>query len=282
MKLIGQFAKEHDVTIKTLHHYERLGLLYPESVDEESGYRYYSHVQSGDLRVILFLKDLGLSLSEIKDVMSESFTTQDLLDFMNEKRQQSVQDIDSSNKRLYKLDAVIQQLNNKTHSNTNFKELLQLSEEELYTGKYGRGKFIEEAEKMFNKAKDEGHKLSVIQMDLDKFHAINQTFGYEIGDIVLRRTSDEILSVIKRSEFTSLLERKGGDEFSVVVMASPRQASKLASEILNAVATVDYSDVAEGLKVSITAGIAGLDRASKSFSDLTHKATIALFEQKRR
>ena len=77
MKTIGQFAKENDITVKTLHHYEKLGLITPVKIDESNGYRYYSDEQSVDVRLILYLKQLGLSLSEVKKILRSEFEQDD-------------------------------------------------------------------------------------------------------------------------------------------------------------------------------------------------------------
>ena len=53
------------VTVKTLRHYESLGLLIPAEVDDSSGYRYYTISQMQRLNSILALKNLGFSLEEI-------------------------------------------------------------------------------------------------------------------------------------------------------------------------------------------------------------------------
>lgn len=279
MKTIGQFAKKHNISTKTLHHYEKLDLLHPIKVDQESGYRYYDDSQSSDVKMILFLKELGLSLSEVKELIQKDYSKESLKEFMIFKRKQSEQDLDSTSRRLYKIESIIQVINQS--SSINVKELINMSEEQLFTGKYGRGKFLELTEKAFNQAMDEDTPLSFISMDLDKFQKVNQTYGYEVGDVVLQRTQDEIISVLQRSAFNTLFERKGGDEFNVLVEAKAMDAAKLATEILNAVVDVDYSDVAENLKITITAGIASRNKRTKSASDLMHQATIKLYEQKR-
>ena len=74
MKTIGQFAKENNVTIKTNHHYEKMDLINPSKVDDETGYRYYGENEALELRIVLFLKELGLSLSEIKKVLNNDFS----------------------------------------------------------------------------------------------------------------------------------------------------------------------------------------------------------------
>lgn len=67
---IGQMAKINHVTKKTLMLYQRMGLLEPKKVDEETGYRYYTIDQCSTLDMILQLQQIGFSLSEIKKAVS--------------------------------------------------------------------------------------------------------------------------------------------------------------------------------------------------------------------
>jgi len=69
---IGEFSQLMQVTVKTLRHYETLGLLLPEEVDEWTGYRFYSIGQMQRLNDIRRLKDLGFSLDEIKELYEEA------------------------------------------------------------------------------------------------------------------------------------------------------------------------------------------------------------------
>lgn len=59
------------VTVKTLRHYELKGLLFPDEVDEWTGYRYYSVAQMQKLNAIRDFQKLGFSLDEIKDLFDE-------------------------------------------------------------------------------------------------------------------------------------------------------------------------------------------------------------------
>ncbi|MDR0895457.1 MAG: MerR family transcriptional regulator [Prevotellaceae bacterium] len=67
---IGEFSKLCYVTVKTLRHYEQMELLVPHEVDEWTGYRYYDVSQMQTMIKIRNLKSLGLSLEEIKEVMT--------------------------------------------------------------------------------------------------------------------------------------------------------------------------------------------------------------------
>lgn len=68
---IGDFSKYCKVTVKTLRHYEKLGLLVPNEVDKWTHYRYYDVAQMQQLNGILRLKGMGFSLEEIRDLLDE-------------------------------------------------------------------------------------------------------------------------------------------------------------------------------------------------------------------
>lgn len=72
MYLIGMFSRINKVTTKTLRHYDEIGLLKPNYVDEQTGYRYYTTSQLPKLHQILTLKQMGLALGDIKKVIEES------------------------------------------------------------------------------------------------------------------------------------------------------------------------------------------------------------------
>jgi DNA-binding transcriptional MerR regulator len=59
---IGEFARLGTVSVRTLRHYDEIGLLEPAKVDPETGYRSYSASQLGQLNRIIALKNLGSSL----------------------------------------------------------------------------------------------------------------------------------------------------------------------------------------------------------------------------
>lgn len=66
-----EFAERSGVTVRTLHHYDRLGLLKP-SRHTESGYRLYGERDFARLQQIVMLKFVGLSLKEIKELLAGS------------------------------------------------------------------------------------------------------------------------------------------------------------------------------------------------------------------
>ncbi|MBS4193184.1 MerR family transcriptional regulator [Bacillus sp. FJAT-49705] len=68
---IGKMAKLNNISIQTLHHYDKIGLLSPSYIDPETNYRFYSIKQCACLDFIKYLKYMGFTLQEMKDVFAE-------------------------------------------------------------------------------------------------------------------------------------------------------------------------------------------------------------------
>lgn len=68
---IGQFAALHGINKKTLMWYDEIGLFSPSVIHPENGYRYYSYYQSSILETILLLRELNVSIDEIKAFMHD-------------------------------------------------------------------------------------------------------------------------------------------------------------------------------------------------------------------
>lgn len=67
---IGEMAELFDLNIRTLRYYDQIGLVKPEFIDPDSGYRYYSTAQFEPLNTIRYLRELGVSLDEIRSFLS--------------------------------------------------------------------------------------------------------------------------------------------------------------------------------------------------------------------
>lgn len=70
MLQIGEFSNVCQVSVKTLRHYDKIGLLAPAEVDRFTGYRYYRTEQIDTMNYIQRLKRYGFSLEEIQQVMA--------------------------------------------------------------------------------------------------------------------------------------------------------------------------------------------------------------------
>lgn len=68
--LINEIAKLADVSVRTLHYYDEIGLLKPSAVDEQNGYRFYDESSLERLQAILFFRELDFPLKDISKLLS--------------------------------------------------------------------------------------------------------------------------------------------------------------------------------------------------------------------
>lgn len=111
---IGEFSRIATVTIETLRHYDAIGLFKPAKVDPFTGYRYYKADQLQKLHQILSLKDIGLSLEEIKQILYENPTTETMRDMLNAQLASTEKIIDEAQRRHKRLIARLQSLEDTT------------------------------------------------------------------------------------------------------------------------------------------------------------------------
>lgn len=105
MLKIGEFATLGYVTVQTLRHYDRVGLLEPASVDPENGYRYYDVDQVATLHRILALKDLGLTLEQIGGLLREGVSEEQIRGMLRLKRTELEARLQEDRDRLLRVDA---------------------------------------------------------------------------------------------------------------------------------------------------------------------------------
>ena len=89
---IGEFARMGTVSVRTLRHYDDIGLLHPAHVDPETGYRSYTADQLGQLNRIIALKDLGFSLTMTGKLIS-GITLEELRGMLTLRRAQLEQEL---------------------------------------------------------------------------------------------------------------------------------------------------------------------------------------------
>jgi DNA-binding transcriptional MerR regulator/effector-binding domain-containing protein len=101
---IGEFAHLGGVSIRTLRHYDEIGLLRPARVDPYNGYRTYSAAQLGQLNRIVALKELGLPLAQVKRLMG-GITLEELRGMLTLRRAQLEQELDERKDKLLGVEA---------------------------------------------------------------------------------------------------------------------------------------------------------------------------------
>ena len=115
-------------------------------------------------------------------------------------------------------------------------------------------------------------------LDIDDFKSVNDRFGHEAGDCVLKYFAHVLKSVFRKGD---IVGRVGGDEFMIFIKnaAAISTAEDKASEILLRLKTgVDYENIR--IIVSASIGVAVIDEDNYSFSEVYNQADSALYEAK--
>lgn len=106
---IGDFSKVSRVPVKTLRYYDELGLLKPVQVDPFTRYRYYSAEQIARLNRILALKDLGLTLEQIRRLLREDLPAGQVIGMLRRRRVELEQEIKDSQAVMVRIEARLDQ-----------------------------------------------------------------------------------------------------------------------------------------------------------------------------
>jgi effector-binding domain-containing protein len=101
---IGEFSKLSQVPAKTLRYYDQIGLLRPARVDRFTGYRYYSARQLPRLNRILALKDLGLSLDQIAQLLENDLPVAHIRGMLQLKQVEIRQQVEDERTRLVRVE----------------------------------------------------------------------------------------------------------------------------------------------------------------------------------
>jgi len=110
MLKIGDFSKHSRISIRMLRHYDEIGLLVPESVDEFTGYRYYSEAQLPLASKIRALKEMGFSLSAISQILKTCDSPQVLKEYLMLKQSELKEQAAKIDRQLRILEATINRI----------------------------------------------------------------------------------------------------------------------------------------------------------------------------
>ena len=107
---IGDFARLSQVSVVTLRYYDEMNLLKPVKVDAFTGYRFYSADQLPRLNRILALKDLGFSLDQIKLMLADGLTSEQLCGMLTMQRNEVEKRLADEQERLHRIEARLRQI----------------------------------------------------------------------------------------------------------------------------------------------------------------------------
>jgi len=111
---IGEFARLGQVSPRMLRHYDETGMLRPARVDPQTGYRSYEVAQLGRLHRLLALRDLGFPLEQIRPMLEDDPSIEQLRGMLRLRHAQIAQDVADEQARLRRVEAHLRALEGST------------------------------------------------------------------------------------------------------------------------------------------------------------------------
>ncbi|MDA3946947.1 MAG: sensor domain-containing diguanylate cyclase, partial [Helicobacteraceae bacterium] len=131
-------------------------------------------------------------------------------------------------------------------------KLEKLALHDALTGLYNRGNFDERLQDEMNRTLRYGTHVSLLILDIDFFKKVNDTYGHQAGDAVLKSIADTISNSIRKSDYAA---RYGGEEFSVILPETDQaKAIELAERIRLAIEQKEFR-VSESDTIHLTISI---------------------------
>ncbi len=158
------------------------------------------------------------------------------------------------------------------------KKLLEISSVDFLTNIPNRRYFFEVGNKSFHLAKREKHPLSIIYIDIDHFKSINDNYGHNIGDEILKLVSSKMNKLIRKSD---ILARTGGEEFTILLNNTDKEnAFILAEKLRTTIENSCYRDKEFEIQVTISLGISELQNDDEELDSIISRADKALYRAK--
>lgn len=159
------------------------------------------------------------------------------------------------------------------------KRLQQMAYFDWLTGSVSRARFMEDCTTCVHSLR-QGDLFALLIFDFDDFKSLNDTYGHEFGDTVLKSVVKEVMSFLPPG---ALLGRYGGDEFLIQIRNIPRlQLEKLTQAILSVVRDMHFSRGEETIMTTISIGGAFWNPSDIGVDTLFNRADQALYEAKNR
>lgn len=163
--------------------------------------------------------------------------------------------------------------------NTAKQELERLANTDPLTGLYNRRVFLTRLAEEAERVKRHNNELSVLIFDLDHFKLINDRYGHDVGDTVLKEVSS-VAQGVKR--LTDVSARIGGEEFAMLLPETDQAgAVKLAQRLRRSIEAIRIAD-SNGAPIKVTAsvGVATVKKAPDDLDAILRFADRALYRAK--
>ena len=159
-----------------------------------------------------------------------------------------------------------------------YKRATSEAQYDALTGLLGRQSFIERLRLVLEKSRSKNVMAAVLFVDLDKFKFVNDTYGHDAGDELLRQVARILKETVRQED---VVARLGGDEFMLVLtdLKEPRAAAYVASKIVKALNS-PFKILGKNVSIGASVGIAIYPDDGDSAEVLIKAADVAMYAVK--
>ncbi|WP_456403039.1 GGDEF domain-containing protein [Persephonella sp.] len=159
---------------------------------------------------------------------------------------------------------------------SSYEKIKKLATTDPLTGAFNRYKLFKKLEEEIERANRYGNPLSILMFDIDNFKSINDTYGHNVGDLVLKVTINEIKRHLRK---TDIIGRFGGEEFLIILPETDlKGAEKIAEKLRDIISDMKTEGIPE---ITVSIGVAEYKSGEES-SDFIKKVDVALYTAKRK
>ena len=161
-----------------------------------------------------------------------------------------------------------------------FEKLHREANTDKHTGCFNKTYFNQALEKHFQKTKILGKPLSLIIFDIDHFKKLNDTYGHDAGDFILK----EMAFLVKQKGVREgdIFARFGGEEFvSLLPETTAKMAEEIAERIRKLLEASSFNYTSQVLSITVSIGVAEINPSMLNSTDLFKAADEAVYEAKR-
>lgn len=157
---------------------------------------------------------------------------------------------------------------------------MELAVTDALTGLHNRRYLDNHLAILFDDAKSRGRQLSILLLDVDRFKSVNDSYGHDAGDEVLREFADRVRALTRGID---IVARYGGEEIVIAVPDTALEgAQAVAERIRERVASMPFAihRGARSIDVTVSVGVAARQARDASPSEMLKRADLALYRAK--
>jgi len=230
--------------------------------------------------VDMMLKSIGLSEdfhSVIKQMISDGFVTLEKTIVVNEETKHiqlvlvSIYDEENHFEGNF---GIVRDI---TEQMKQIETITFFANKDYLTGINNRRNFFNEGNALFNKNHREKKPLTLVMFDIDHFKKVNDTYGHDAGDVVIREIAELVLEEISDA---SILGRYGGEEYIVLIPDHVEEVYTLFEKIREKIDQNVFKCEDKKVHVTVSTGLYAIDSEKDTLESSITKSDVALYESK--